>query len=241
MIWLGIGFFLLSTAIIIVFQYFHYKKDLDFQEPLEKETKKEKFLVNNRDLIIKKNLISRYNKNYSSSLQNSHQAENKRDWVFTFAYVVPSYSFPKFAPFIFLPFINNEQSWETANNLVELAGTTKKMTERLRFYPFGLSAQKQINNFLAQPERNDLQKNVLIEEPVEKITLKKVSFSYQENKPVLKKLVQSFQKGKVNYLMGENGSGKSTIINLIMGLYQPNEGEILINNKYKLDEMNLIK
>jgi ABC-type bacteriocin/lantibiotic exporter with double-glycine peptidase domain len=115
------------------------------------------------------------------------------------------------------------------------------MTERLRFYPFGLSAQKQINNFLAQPERNDLQKNVLVEEPVEKITLKKVSFSYQENKPVLKKLVQSFQKGKVNYLMGENGSGKSTIINLIMGLYQPNEGEIVINNKYKLDEINLIK
>jgi hypothetical protein len=110
MIWLGIGFFLLSTTVIIIFQYFHYKKDLDFQKPLEKETGKEKFLVNNRDLIIKKNLISRYNKNYSSSLQNSHQTEDKRDFIFTLAYVVPSYSLPKFAPFLFLPFINNEQS-----------------------------------------------------------------------------------------------------------------------------------
>src|SRR4051794_34863755 len=115
------------------------------------------------------------------------------------------------------------------------------MTERLRFYPFGLSAQKQINNFLAQPERNDHQKNILVEEPITKIELKKVSFAYQENKSILKKLDLQFQKGEVNYLTGANGFGKSTIISLIMGLYQPNEGEVLINNKYKLNEINLIK
>ena len=115
------------------------------------------------------------------------------------------------------------------------------MTERLRFYPFGLAAQKQINNFLVEKERDDHQKNVLIGEPITKIELKKVSFSYQTNKPILKKLDWRFQKGKVNYLAGENGSGKSTIISLIMGLYQPNKGEIIINNEYKLSELNLIK
>src|SRR5256886_11638162 len=35
MLWLGIGFFLLSTTVVIIFQYFHYKKDLEFQKPLE--------------------------------------------------------------------------------------------------------------------------------------------------------------------------------------------------------------
>lgn len=188
MIWLGIGFFLLSLAIVIIFQYFHYKKDLEFQKPLEKETEKEKFLVDNRDLIIKKNLATRYHKDYVFSLQKSYRAENKRDLILALAFVVPSFSLPKLAPFIFLPFINNEPSWKVANNLIELTGNTKKVTERLRFYPFGLAAQKQINNFLIQPERNDRQKNVLIEEPVEKIILKKVSFSYVENKPILKKL-----------------------------------------------------
>ncbi|CAG8774968.1 34893_t:CDS:10 [Gigaspora margarita] len=123
-------------------------------------------------------------------------------------FVIPSYSLPKFAPFLFLRFINNNASFQAANNLVELAGSTKKMAERLRFYPFGLSAQKQINNFLAQPERNDRQKNVLVGEPVDTITLKKVSFAYQENKSVLKKLDLQFKKGKVNHLTGANGFAK---------------------------------
>ena len=79
MIGLGIGFFFLCLAIIIIFQYLHYKRDLKFQKPLEKETEKEKFLVHHRDLIIKKNLTSQYEKNYTSSLEKSHTVANKRD------------------------------------------------------------------------------------------------------------------------------------------------------------------
>ncbi|KLL04902.1 MAG: ABC transporter, ATP-binding protein [Mycoplasmataceae bacterium RV_VA103A] len=240
MLGLGIGFFLLCTAIIIIFQYLHYKKDLEFQKVLEKETEKEKFLVNHRDLIIKKSLVAEYEKNYLRSLEKSHTAENKRDWIFTNSFVIPAYSLPKFAPFLFLRFIRNEPTFRTANSLVSLAEDTKKMAERLRFYPFGLSAQKQINDFLAEPERDDIQKNIIVPEPVESITFQKVSFSYQKNKPVLKKLDWEFRRGQVNHLSGENGFGKSTIISLIMGLYQTNQGKILINNKYKLNEINLI-
>ncbi|MCE8158946.1 MAG: ATP-binding cassette domain-containing protein [Candidatus Moeniiplasma glomeromycotorum] len=115
------------------------------------------------------------------------------------------------------------------------------MIERLRGYPYYFSAQKRLNNFLQLPERDDIQKNILISEPISTINLKKVSFGYEKAKPVLKKLDWEFKKGKINHLKGENGFGKSTIISLIMGLYQPHKGEIVVNNNYKLNEINLLQ
>lgn len=67
-------------------------------------------------------------------------------------------------------------------------------------------------------------------EKIEKISLKKVNFSYEEGKEVLKNVSFDLQKGKIVALAGPSGGGKSSIINLLVRFYDKNSGKILIND-----------
>ena len=60
------------------------------------------------------------------------------------------------------------------------------------------------------------------------IEFKNISFKYEEEY-VLKNFSLTIQKGKTVALVGQSGSGKSTIANLITRFYHVNEGEILID------------
>lgn len=63
----------------------------------------------------------------------------------------------------------------------------------------------------------------------ENIDLKNITFAYN-NEPVLKNFSLTIPKGKTVALVGQSGSGKSTIANLLTRFYDVNEGEILIDN-----------
>lgn len=62
------------------------------------------------------------------------------------------------------------------------------------------------------------------------IEFRHVSFRYPEtDRDVLKDVSLKFQVGKKLAVVGENGSGKTTFIKLLCRLYDPTEGEILLN------------
>jgi len=77
---------------------------------------------------------------------------------------------------------------------------------------------------------------VEIDNPIEKesfnnqITIENISFKYEDNL-VLKNFSLTVPKGKTVALVGQSGSGKSTIANLITRFYDVNEGEIKIDGE----------
>jgi ABC-type bacteriocin/lantibiotic exporter with double-glycine peptidase domain len=158
--------------------------------------------------------------------------------------VVPGFAIVPYIEYIFLPLIcikSGKFDYFSLSILSKLYGHEKKLIDRLKDYSYYFSAKKRLNQLFNQSERDDYQKNIIISESIESINLKGVYFAYEGGKKILNNYNFEFQRGKVNHLVGENGSGKSTTINLVVGLYQPNKGKILINNKYKMNELNLIK
>jgi len=63
----------------------------------------------------------------------------------------------------------------------------------------------------------------------ESITLNNVSFSYETGGEVLKNISFTINKGEKIAVTGESGGGKSTLIDLIIGIHKPASGEIKID------------
>jgi ATP-binding cassette, subfamily B, multidrug efflux pump len=73
------------------------------------------------------------------------------------------------------------------------------------------------------------------------IEFKNVSFSYDGKKEVLKNISFTAKQGQTVAIVGHTGSGKSSIINLLMRFYEFDRGEILIDGvpiqQYENDEL----
>ena len=58
------------------------------------------------------------------------------------------------------------------------------------------------------------------------IQISHLHFSYHKDKEVLSDISLEINKGECVVLLGPNGVGKSTLINVLLGTYKPQKGEI---------------
>ena len=56
------------------------------------------------------------------------------------------------------------------------------------------------------------------------VRFNKVTFEYGHEKPILEEASFALRRGTKMTLMGQNGAGKSTILNLITGALKPEDG-----------------
>ncbi|NGX56938.1 MAG: High-affinity zinc uptake system ATP-binding protein ZnuC [Candidatus Anoxychlamydiales bacterium] len=70
------------------------------------------------------------------------------------------------------------------------------------------------------------------------IEIKNLSFCYN-TKPILKNINLTINENEFIGIIGPNGGGKTTLLKLIMGFYEPHSGTILINKKKPEDIRNV--
>ena len=64
------------------------------------------------------------------------------------------------------------------------------------------------------------------------INLNEITFSYEDyEKPVFTNLSLTVNSGEVTAIVGPSGAGKTTLIDLILGIYKPNKGEIYLTSQ----------
>ena len=110
----------------------------------------------------------------------------------------------------------------------------RQLAERFTQIQGGLTAIERINELLDEKiEINDsLSKNNAVKnlEVKGKIEFKNVSFFYKKDDYVIKDLSFKVNPGERIAFVGPTGSGKTTLIRLLCRLYEPQKGEILIDD-----------
>ena len=70
------------------------------------------------------------------------------------------------------------------------------------------------------------------------LELKNISKSFGGVK-ALQNISVRFHEGEIHAILGENGAGKSTLMKIVCGIYQADQGEVILDGKkMKLNDYN---
>ncbi|RUT05156.1 ABC transporter ATP-binding protein [Dulcicalothrix desertica PCC 7102] len=102
--------------------------------------------------------------------------------------------------------------------------------EKIHTMGLSLAAQTENNQFILHPITHNWNK----------LELEEVTHTYrsekEDSKFTLGPINLTFNQGEVVFIVGGNGSGKSSLAKLITGLYTPESGKIRLNNKLITDD-----
>lgn len=114
--------------------------------------------------------------------------------------------------------------------LYSIINPLKELSKASYSIPRGLASMERIDAVLkADNKIADGEKGIEIPEMKDGIEYKNLTFSYDGERNVLKNINLKIEKGKTVALVGQSGSGKSTMVDLLPRYYDVQEGEISID------------
>lgn len=117
------------------------------------------------------------------------------------------------------------------NSIFMLSSAVRNWCDKYSVYQWLSNITNYVREYLEMPEVGGGE-DIPVSEDGFEIEFKNVSYTYAgAEKPTIKNISFKLGKGERLAMVGLNGAGKSTLIKLMCGLYEPTEGEILLNGK----------
>ena len=186
-------------------------------------------------LMIKVFTADKKMKSRSDEVQKEYKSKLMRQRLisaFVHAVYMGSYNFAIIAVFIYSVYaiVNGSLSYGSLTAMLQLAGGLQASLNEIggilpRYYSTLASAERilEITNLPDESEE-------LCEiDKVEEICLSDVSFNYGREQ-LFENINLSVKKGEVVAIQGHSGIGKSTILLLLLGIYVPIRGKVLLKN-----------
>ena len=92
-----------------------------------------------------------------------------------------------------------------------------------------IAASERVEDYLSEEEEKKVENPVPLNNVQGNITFDHVKFGYDENKIIIKDFTAHIESGKKIAIVGPTGSGKTTLVKLLMRFYDVNSGNILID------------
>jgi len=239
-IFILLGAIIFTMLFVILFQWLLVKKEKKFKQSLDQENQKIDNLLDNIELLKKKELSPVFLKEIQQTIHKNIKKREKDKFLIVASGVYPSYLIPRAVVIILFAFTLDLQAVKpTDDSLKQL----KSVLVAMRGLPTVLASSQRLDNYYQitkLPTKKNIPK-IYLTEPIEKIELRNIYFRYpSQEKYLLRNINQEFTNGKITKIEGRNGFGKSTIILLILGLVEPQKGQIIVNNRYDLKQIDLI-
>jgi len=127
------------------------------------------------------------------------------------------------------------------NSIMKLNEATREWCDNFSGYQWISSNINYVRNYLEMPEKTNRGEGRPLPKGGFEIEFRNVSYTYSgAEEPAIKNLSFKIKKGEKLALVGLNGAGKTTVVKLLCGLYDPTGGEILIDgvpvNEYNREE-----